>query len=79
MNKNRAKILIHISAISLFLSGLIIIHAIINSVMVAPDIRFVDFFGIYINKSFTLDFSIIIMGFSFFIEFFMTFRPVHLK
>jgi len=79
VNRNRIKILIHIAAISLFLSGLVISHAVINSVIINPNIKFVDFFGFSISRIFMLDFSIVFLGISFFIEFFMTFSPIRIN
>ncbi|MBD3214167.1 MAG: hypothetical protein GF311_16275 [Candidatus Lokiarchaeota archaeon] len=79
MNRTRVKVMIHILAIFLLLSGLVIVHAIINSVIISPDITSVNFFGIIISRVFMLDFSILLIGISFFIEFFLTFRPIQVK
>jgi hypothetical protein len=67
----KIKILAHIIAITFFLLGIVIIHVITNSI--SENLRF---FEILVNRVTILDTSLILLGIAFFIEFYMTFRPI---
>ena len=67
----KIKILAHIIAITFFLLGIVIIHVITNST--SKNLRF---FEILVNRVTILDTSLILLGIAFFIEFYMTFRPI---
>lgn len=73
----RLKILVHIVSIALFLLSMVAIHVILNF---SDNLNNkIDFFGILIPKSFAIDLSILLAGISFFIEFFLTFKPIKIK
>ncbi|MFX1274840.1 MAG: hypothetical protein ACFFBP_21525 [Promethearchaeota archaeon] len=67
----RIKILFHILAIFLFLFGCVVLHVVVNSEEI-----FVIFFGIFLPRAFFFDLAIVVIGIAFFIEFFMTFKPI---
>lgn len=64
------KIIIHIIAIFLFLCGLILLHVIYNN----SDI-YIRLFGKHLHRSLVFDIGILCICLSFFIEFYMSFKP----
>lgn len=68
MNK---KIVAHIIAILLMVSGLIVIHVVLNT-----DSGIMICFGTIVNNVFMIDISIVMILVAFFIEFYMTFKQM---
>ena len=68
------KIFLHIIALTLFLLGIVILHIVhnYNYLIYKP----LDFFGIPININILFDIGLILIGIGFFIEFFLTFKPI---
>ena len=70
----KGKILLHIISIFLVLFGLVTIHILIQSYTWTI---YITFFGIQgIHRNFVLDLSIVLIGIAFFIEFYLTFKPI---
>ena len=68
------RILCHIVAITFFLLGCNMLHAIINNYQ----FRYY-FFEILLNRTTILDFALIFLGIGFFLEFYMTFKQMEVK
>jgi len=69
------KILLHIVAITLFMFGCVLLHAVYND---RSEFSFMEFFGIAITKIIIFDTALLCVSMGFFIEFFLTFRPIHI-
>jgi len=69
--KTKIKILAHIIAITCFLVGVVFIHVVENTAS-----RYLYFFNILIFRIVVLDTGLTLLGIAFFIEFYMTFRPI---
>lgn len=67
------KILIHIIAISFFMFGAVLLHAVLNS---RSENFTMYFFGTEVLKSVILDVGILCISIGFFMEFFLTFKPI---
>ena len=70
---NQIKIIFHVIALSFFLFGSVILHVVFNS---NSNDTFMLFFGIPIEKSIIFDTGLLFFGMGFFIEFFLTFKPI---
>lgn len=70
----RNKILVHIIAITCLLIGIIFIHVIENN-----PLDYYYFFNIPIYRVVILDLALILIGIAFFIEFYMSFKPIEYK
>lgn len=68
------KLLLHIIAITQFLFGIVVIHTIFNNFS-----KFYYFFWIELNFTSVLDFSLIELGLSFFIEFYLSFNQINIQ
>ena len=68
------KIFIHIVAISFFLFGFVILHAVYND---TSDYDYMLFFAIPIGKVTIFDMGLLFFGMGFFIEFLFTFKPIY--
>jgi len=68
---HRLKPLFHIIAISLFLFGMTLIHTVINNAT-----NTFIFFNLILEKMIVLDSAILLSGVAFFIEFYLTFKPI---
>ncbi len=68
---HRLKPLFHIIAISLFLFGMTLIHTVVNT----QNNTFI-FFNLILGKMVVLDTVILFSGLAFFIEFYLTFKPI---
>ena len=67
------KILIHIVAISFFMIGIVLLHAVMNT----DSITFIFFDLNNIPKGVVFDMGLMFIATGFFIEFMFTFRPIH--
>ena len=67
----KIKILAHIIAIAFFLLGAVTIHVVENTAS-----RYLYFFNILIFRFVILDTGLMLLGIAFFIEFYMTFKPI---
>ncbi|TFG10124.1 MAG: hypothetical protein EU535_08515 [Promethearchaeota archaeon] len=65
--------MVHILAMSLFMFGIVLLHAVYNS---TSEYDWMYFFDIQVNKVAILDSGILCISVGFFIEFFMTFKPI---
>ena len=68
------KILVHIAAITCFLIGIDFIHAVVNG-----SSQYFMWFDISLSRPFVFDLGIVLEGCGFFIEFFLTFKPIEVK
>jgi len=69
--EHRIKQLFHIIAISLFLLGMTLIHTVLNN-----QTNTFIFFNLILGKMVVIDSAILFSGIAFFIEFFLTFKPI---
>jgi len=69
--KTKIKILAHIIAITCFLVGVVFIHVRVNSIS-----TYFTFFNLLIHRTVVLDSGLTLLGIAFFIEFYMTFKPI---
>lgn len=69
----KIKIIVHIVAISCFLLGCTMLHAIINDYQ--PQYYF---FEILVNIITVLDFALIFLGIAFLLEFYMSFKQIEI-
>lgn len=69
------KIINHIIAITCLLIGIILIHVVEN----LPFVLYFWFFNIPIYRTVFLDLALILIGIAFFIEFYMSFKPIEYK
>ena len=67
------KLLIHVLAISLFMVGTVLIHAVTNN----PELELWLFFNIEIPRIVVFDTGFLCIGMGFFIEFLFTFKPIY--
>jgi len=67
------KIFIHITAISLFMIGTVLIHAVTNN----PEFEAWFLFNIKIQRGVMFDIGFLCVAMGFFIEFLFTFKPIH--
>ena len=67
----KLKIVIHIGAIILFIFGAVIIHVVLNS----DDIEF-KFLTMILSRGFITDMGLVCIGIAFFIEFYLSFKPI---
>ena len=67
----RIKILAHTIAIMCFLVGAVFIHVRVNSTS-----THLFFFNLLIQRTIVLDTGLTLLGIAFFIEFYMTFKPI---
>lgn len=72
MIKIYIKLFLHVISLSLFLFSAVILHVVLNS-----DTKFFNFYGYFIApRAFFTDLGLMLVGIAFFIEFFMTFKPI---
>lgn len=71
----KIKILAHIFSIVLFLFGMVVIHVVLNQI---PGQQQISFFGALFDRTFIIDVGIVCCGVAFFIEFYMTFKPIEI-
>lgn len=71
MRKTKIKILAHIIAISLFIFGATILHTVLSTYL-----THLEFLGMILTRVTVTDIGILLIAIAFFIEFFMTFRPI---
>ncbi|MGV9141300.1 MAG: hypothetical protein ACOC1X_00015 [Promethearchaeota archaeon] len=67
------KLLGHIIAISLFIFGTVVLHTIINKI----ELEY-NFFWIRLNFTTVFDMSLLSIGISFFIEFYLSFNQINI-
>ena len=70
----KLKIFLHIACLCLFLLGAVIIHTVLNS-----DYEMYDFFNISFRRIFLVDMGLLLIGIGFFLEFFLTFKPIEVN
>lgn len=71
--KLNSKLMLHITAISLFLFGAVVLHTIINNIRYSY-----NFFWIKVNFTTVFDSGLLALGISFFIEFYMSFNQINI-
>ena len=73
-DKMKIKVLAHITAIIFFLIGCVMLHVLVNN---PSDVLL--FFEILVSRCTVLDTSLILLGIGFFLEFYMSFKPMEVK
>ena len=70
----KIKIIAHMIAIACFLIGSVILHVVVNNIS-----NIFQFFEITINRITVFDSGLILLGIAFFIEFYMSFKPMEVR
>lgn len=68
------KILLHMVAIAFFMFGCVLLHAVYNSKISGT----MSFFAISMEKGVIFDSALLFVSLAFFIEFYLTFRPIRI-
>ena len=69
------KILLNMVAIAFFMFGCVLLHAVYNDTSLGTTM---SFFTIQVQKIVIFDSAILCVSLAFFIEFYLTFRPIHI-
>lgn len=70
----KIKILAHTIAITCFLVGAVFIHIRVNAISI-----YLTFFNLLIHRTVVFDSGFVLLGIAFFIEFYMSFKPIEIK